>query len=161
MLIVGSRPVSLWLSPSLQMEATDTYLEGSPIDRMYYQIMILFGIVVLLRRRISWTRLAPSNKWLVLYFAYFGISVLWSDDPFVAFKRWTKDVGNVVMVLIILSERNPVMAARALLLRCSYVLIPLSVVLTKYFPDVTRVYNRRGLGLCPRQGSQPTRICLV
>lgn len=140
MLIVGSRPVSLWLSPSLQVEATDTYLEGSPLDRTYYLIMILFGIAILVRRRINWARWVPQNKWLILYFAYFGISVLWSDDPFVAFKRWTKDVGNVVMVLIILTERNPVMAAKALLLRCSYVLILLSLVLAKYFPDVTRVY---------------------
>ena len=141
MLIVGSRPVSEWLSPSLRTETAAAYLEGSPVDRTFYQIMISVGIVVLLRRHISWTRLLSSNKWVVLYFAYFGISVLWSEDPFVAFKRWTKDVGNVVMVLIILSERYPAMAAKALLLRCGYVLVPLSVVLTKYFPELTRTYN--------------------
>ena len=142
MLVVGSRPISFWFSPSAQFEGVEANLEGSPIDRTFYQIMIFAGILVLLQRRVNWARLIQKNRWLLLYFAYFGISTLWSDDPFVAFKRWTKDIGNIVMVLIVLSEANPVEAVKAVLLRCGYVLIPMSVVLVKYFPELARSYNQ-------------------
>lgn len=142
MLVVGSRSVSSWFDSSMQVEGADVYLEGSPVDRAFYMVMIFAGIVVLIARHVSWSKFLAQNKWLALYFAFFGISVLWSDYTFISFKRWIKDFGNVVMVLIVLSEQQPVAAIKALLVRCSYFLIPLSVVLVKYFPDLARSYNR-------------------
>ncbi len=46
------------------------------------------------------------------------------------------------MVVVVLSESNPVSAIKAFLLRCGYVLIPLSVVFVKYFPEIGRYYDR-------------------
>ena len=112
------------------------------MDRAFYQAMIAVGVMILVYRRISWDRFVRSNKWLALYFAYFGISVLWSDYPFVAFKRWIKDFGNVIMVLIIVSDRAPGEATKAVLVRSAYVLIPFSFVVSKYLPEIGRGYDR-------------------
>jgi O-antigen ligase len=46
------------------------------------------------------------------------------------------------MVLVVLSDRDPLMTTKAVLMRCSYVLIPMSVVLVKYFPDRARTYDQ-------------------
>ena len=141
-LIVGSRPVSLWIAPQSLVMDPETYVDGSPVDRWFYLAIIISGLLVLAHRKVSWSAFSSRNIWLVLYFAYCGLSVLWSDYPFVAFKRWIKDGGQLVMVLIILSDRDPIEAMKAVLVRCSYVLIPVSTLLVKYFPDIGRSYNQ-------------------
>ena len=85
--ILGSRPVSVWFGGGASMESTDDYLEGSPFDRMVFLFLILAGAVVLLRRRVNWKALFTNNKWLLVFTLFWGISVLWSDYPFVALKR--------------------------------------------------------------------------
>jgi len=47
-----------------------------------------------------------KNAPLVVFFLYCAASVFWSDFPIVAFKRWTKVLGNVVMVLVVLTEAD-------------------------------------------------------
>jgi O-antigen ligase len=45
------------------------------------------------------------------------------------------------MVLVVLTEPDPQAALIRLLKRCAYVLIPFSIMLIKYFPDVGREFN--------------------
>ena len=140
--IIGSRPVSFWFGGGLQVVTPDDYLEGSPLDRNMYLLLMVMGLVVLWRRGINWGRIFASNRWVFVFFLYCGISIIWSDYPFVGFKRWIKDLGNVVMVLIILTEKDPVQATKAVFARFTYFVIPLSVVFIKYFPEFGRYYNR-------------------
>jgi O-antigen ligase len=142
LIILGTRPVSTWLGQDALMETTDDYVEGSPIDRNVFILLMVAGLVVLARRRINWAAIRANNKWVVLFFLYFALSALWSDYTFVSIKRWVKDFGNIVMVLLVLTDKNPTRAIRTLLARCSYVLIPLSVVFIKYFPELGRSYDR-------------------
>jgi O-antigen ligase len=44
--------------------------------------------------------------------------------------------------LVILSDNEPEEAFRAVFVRCAYVLIPLSVITLRWFPDIGRAYNR-------------------
>ena len=46
------------------------------------------------------------------------------------------------MALLVLSEQEPWQAMQSLLRRTAYVLIPFSVLLIKYFPDLGVVYSR-------------------
>jgi O-antigen ligase len=73
---------------------------------------------------------------------YCGISILWSDYPDVAFKRWIKAVGSLTMVLIVLTDKNPLVAVKRWLARTGFVLVPVSILLIKYYPDLGRGYNR-------------------
>lgn len=145
LLVTGSRPISLWLSPSvLQQGQRQDYLsvvEGNPIDIAFYLTMIVAGLIVLAGRRIRWGELLSSNKWVFLYFAFFAASALWSDDSLVSLKRWVKDFGNLVMVMVVLSDRNPTAAVQSLFVRVSCVLLPFSVLLVKYFPSLARFYK--------------------
>ena len=94
--------------------------------------------------------LLRSNGPIILFFAYCALSILWTDYPFVAFKRWVKAVGDVVMVLIVLTDSNRLSAVRRVLTRTGFLLVPLSVLFIKYYPDLGRS-TIRGLGRrCPR-----------
>jgi exopolysaccharide production protein ExoQ len=142
-LILGSRPISTWYSPST-LNSLETLYEGSPADRAAYLALIVAGVVVLIARRLRWRQFASANPWVIVFFAYLGISLFWSDYPFIAFKRWIKDLGNLIMVLIVVTEANPLSAGKALFIRTSYVLVPLSVVVMKYFPEIGRYYDEWG-----------------
>jgi exopolysaccharide production protein ExoQ len=141
LLILGSRPVSLWFGVQV---AGGSELDGSPLDRLVFLCLLLAGVFVLVKRRVRFGGIVAGNKWLFIFFLYLGISVLWSDYPFVAFKRWIKDVGNIVMILVVLSEGEPVEAVKTVFLRCAYVLVPASVLCIKYFPDFGRGYDPYG-----------------
>jgi exopolysaccharide production protein ExoQ len=104
--------------------------------------LMVAGCITLARRRLDWQALLANNRALALFFLYCGISVLWSDYPFVSLKRWFKDIGNVIMVLVVLTETDPVRAAKKVFARCSYVLIPYSILLFKYYPLYGRAYDR-------------------
>jgi O-antigen ligase len=68
------------------------------------------------------------------------LSIGWSDHPEVAFKRWIKCLGDFVMILIVLTDPEPSAALKRLLSRLSFVLLPASVLLIKYYPDLGRSY---------------------
>lgn len=139
-LIITTRPVSMWLPGGgwSGAESPSAYLEGSPFDRNVYLLLIVLGIVVLARRGLDWGRFFSANRWVVWLFLYYALSVVWSDFTFVGLKRWIKDVGNVVMVLILVTERDPVQAFRAFMARSVYVCVPFSVVVIKYYGEVGR-----------------------
>jgi len=139
--ILCSRPVSVWLSGGIASSAGSS-LDGSPIDRTVYLGLIISGFIVLSRRQIKWNEFISNNKGVLLLYLYLLITVLWSAHPFVAFKRWFKDFGNIIILLVILTESSPPAAFRAVFVRCAYVLIPLSVVYIKWFPHLGRAYGR-------------------
>jgi exopolysaccharide production protein ExoQ len=140
LLILGSRSVSQWVSLGTPISAGDIE-EGSPLDRTVFLALIIAGLVVLWKRRISWSWFFRNNIALTLFVLYCGISIVWSDFPFVAFKRWTKGFGDPIMVLIILTELEPMKAAQFVFKTCSYVLIPLSVLFIKYYPHLGRGFS--------------------
>jgi hypothetical protein len=142
LVIVGSRAVSTWFVIGRQVGgAAEAYDEGNPFERWNYFFLIAWGVVTLVRRGVRLGEVIKYNKWLSIFFIYWLISVLWADLPLVAFKRWVKDLGNVVMVLVILTEQNPIEAAKAVFIRCGCLLIPLSVLFIKYYPELGRAYH--------------------
>jgi O-antigen ligase len=143
--IAGSRFPSRWLSLTAPIEV-DGYIEGSPFDRNFFVALIILGMFVLLRRRIAWGQLFQKNKFLIAYLLYCLCSMLWTDSPFVLFKRWIKDLGNPIMALILLTEQRPWQAITTTFGRLSFVFVPLSLLFIKYYPDLGRYYTRGGYG---------------
>ena len=67
--------------------------------------------------------------------------MLWSDFPFVTFKRWFRDFGSYLVVLVVLADPHPLAAIQSVLRRVGYLLIPLSIVLDKYYPKLSKQYE--------------------
>jgi len=143
LLIIGSRPVGMWLSAfPPPLETSDrTLVEGSPIDRLVFTCLSAIGLLVLIVRGKKVLALLRANGPIVLFFLYCAVSVVWSDFPEVAFRRWIKALGDLVMVMVVLTDLDPAAAVKRLLARGAFVLLPLSVFLLKYYPNLARVYT--------------------
>jgi O-antigen ligase len=138
--ILGSRLPSQWLGTA-GISATQVYEEGDLLDRTIYLILIMLAIHILAARSIKWGDLLAFNFALTLFLCYALLSITWSDFPFVSFKRWFRDLGNYLMILVVLADVRPLEAVQTLLRRLCYVLVPLSVVLIKYYPHIGRGYD--------------------
>jgi len=163
MFLAGSRYVTSWLSLGSPASA-GSYDEGSPIDRAVFFVLLMAGLVVLYRRRLNWGELFSANKLLFFYLLYCLVSLAWSDEPFVAFKRWVKDLGNPVMAMVILTEPDPLKSLCAALRRLSFLAFPLSVLFIRYFPDLGRAYHSDGSPMFTGIGHQKNALgnmCLV
>jgi exopolysaccharide production protein ExoQ len=141
MLICGSRPLGRWFQYSSGAGGADIEA-GSALDRLVLSVLIVLALLIVSRRKIDWSRIAKDNFWLILVLMYMGISILWSDIPFVSLKRWYRSIGDIIIALVVLSERRPLLALESVLRRCAYVLVPFSLVLVKYFPYLGRAYGR-------------------
>jgi O-antigen ligase len=119
----------------------DLYLEGSPIDRNAFMALLAAGLIVVLSRRRQVGALLGSNAPVLLFFSYSLLSILWSDYPFITLKHWAKGVGDIVMVSAVLTESEPDAALRRILARAAFLLIPLSALFIKYYPQLGREYN--------------------
>ncbi|HXC37065.1 MAG TPA: O-antigen ligase family protein [Candidatus Acidoferrales bacterium] len=137
----GSRYFSQWLDMfGLHLGAVSVE-DGSPMDAAFNAALILGGLIVLRKRRASVLEFARKNQWLTIYLAYCLLAVIWSDFPFVSTKRWLKLAGDPVMALVILTEPEPMEALIRLMKRCAYILLPVSVLFIKYYPDLGRSFD--------------------
>jgi len=132
MFFIGSRQPAQWVGGQA-ISAAEAFQEGNPLDRSVLTLLIVIAIGVLASRSFQWGRFFAQNQALVVLLAFAMVSALWSDFPFVAIKRWFRDFGNYLMILVVLSDPLPLEAVKALLRRLAYLLIPLSIVLVKYF----------------------------
>ena len=144
-IILGTRAVSMWFSGAgLEVETLDDYLQGSPFDRNIDIGLLLMGVAISIKRRAILSNIFSENRLFLTFFILCGISCLWSEPAytFTSFKRYIRDVGNVMMALIVMSETKPGSAIKALLARYSYIAVVFSVLFIFYFPEYGRVYNR-------------------
>jgi exopolysaccharide production protein ExoQ len=137
-----SRPVSEWLNIfGLHVSGATSVEEGSPVDAWFYFAMIVAGFCVLNKRQVRLSEIVRNNGWLIAFLLYCFISIAWSDFPFVAFKRWIKILGHPIMALIVLTEPDPEEALTQLMKRCAYVVVPVSILFMKYYPQLGVVYD--------------------
>ena len=140
MFIVASRNPSQWFGGGVGM-AAESLEEGNPLDRAITLAVIVLAVGILMSRSFNWGRFLARNMALTVFVSFALVSVLWSDFPLVAFKRWFRDLGNYLVILVVLSDPRPLEAVRTVLRRLSYLLIPLSVVLIKYYPGIGSTYD--------------------
>jgi O-antigen ligase len=142
LLINGSRTVSVWLNIGPAISQAEQYAEGSPLDATVFGILIAAGVLALNLRSRKVRGFLQQNLPILLFFSYCAISIIWSDFPFVALKRWIKAIGDIVMILIVLTDPNPRAATKRFLTRAAFVLLPLSVLFIAFYPELSSVYDQ-------------------
>jgi exopolysaccharide production protein ExoQ len=140
MLLVGSRSVGQWLSV-LGLHQMGSAEEGNPIDAAVYFTLTVAAVVVLNKRQVSVAQICRDNPWFAAFFIYCLVSIVWSDFPLIALKRWIKALGHPAMALVVLTEPDLEESLTRLLKRSAYVLIPFSILLIKYFPEIGRTWD--------------------
>jgi len=125
---VSSRPPTLWLRFQMIGTRAEDQMEGSPVDRLILTLMILCALAILFTRGAKVAALLRTNLPILVFLAYCGVSVVWSDFPDVAFKRWFRGFGDVAMVMVVLTEASPPAAIKALFARMGFIILPLSIL---------------------------------
>ena len=138
--ILGSRPLSVWLGAG-SPDTGDVQLDGSPVDAAFFGVLLIAATLVLVHRGRRVITLLKANGPILLYFSFCLLSILWSDFPGVALKRWIKAGGDLEMILIVVTDQQPVAALSRLFSRIGFILVPLSLLSIKYFPAFGRGYN--------------------
>lgn len=145
----ASRPLSFWLNPRLaeQIDAWAgpsqiDFSGGSALDRNVLILLMLIGLFVLAKRAHSFKIDLRSNKAIFLLYAFMLLSIIWAVNPGASAKRWLRAFGDVIMVLLILSEADEREAFGRVMRRCAIVLLPLSLLFIKY-------YRQFGIGYGP------------
>lgn len=150
--INSSRAPSLWLSAIGLLHAAprslggqfDMYLEGSPIDGAFYQLVLFAGLFILVARLHRAGPFLRQNWPMLVFFFYCLLSIFWSAFPWITFKHWNKGIGDAVVAVLVLTELEPGVALRRLFTRIGFLLIPLSVLFARYLPDLGRAYTYGG-----------------
>ena len=142
-LVLGcSRSFSAWLNIfGLPVSGGASNEEGSPVDACFTYAMATAGLLVLIKRQVSLSEVLRRNGWLVAFIAYCFISVVWSDYPFIAFKRVTKIFNHPIMALIVFTEPDFKEALTCLMKRCAYVVVPVSILWIRYYPQLGISYD--------------------
>jgi O-antigen ligase len=106
-----------------------------------------------------------ENSWLIVLIVFMLVSVLWSSIPKTSFFRWAKDLQALILSFAVLSEPSPRQAMESILRRTTYILIPFSILLIKYFPEYGIVYSRwtgeRGWIGVGQQKNSLSLLCII
>jgi exopolysaccharide production protein ExoQ len=141
--LICSRTVTQWLD-LVGISMGGSYEDGTPADAVVFSLLIGAGVFVLYRRRVNVAEIVSHNRLLTFFLLYCLISIVWSDFPFVAFKRWIKILGHPIMTLVVFTEPDWEEAIIRLMKRCAYVIAPVSILFIKYFPDWSHENNPYG-----------------
>jgi O-antigen ligase len=139
--INGSRPVSEWFGMRLSHDSLSDLPATSMLDQSIAAALMILGIIVIVPRRKEVMALLKGSWPIILYFSFCLVSLLWSDFPAWGLKRWLRALGDLVMVLIVLTEAQPMAALRRFFSRVGFVLLPISLLLIKYFPELGQNYG--------------------
>lgn len=137
--VIGSRFVSQWLFPGAAGAVAD--VDGSPVDAVFFAAMNVLGVLVLIQRRRAVVRILSDNPLVVVILLYAFASIGWSDFPFVSFKRYVKALGHPIMALVVATDPRPQRALQIVLRRCAILLLPTSILVIKYFPEIGRYWD--------------------
>jgi exopolysaccharide production protein ExoQ len=162
-----SKPLSYWANPSSFSEVYSEldYMGGSVLDRTVLTLLMAAALFVLLNRKSNWPELIRNNNLLLFMIVFMAVSILWSDYKAVALKRYLRALGDVLMALIVVSDKAPLSALKKLISRAAYILLPLSIVMIRYFRILGVAYTWDGkemwVGVTSQKNSLGILSCVV
>lgn len=158
-LLTVSKPLGIWFGTGgVDMES------GSVLDRAFLTVLLCLCLIILASRQFNFSSAIRENIPLIILMGLMLVSVLWSDMPFISFKRWTKEIIAIFMAFLVFTEPEPRQAVQSIFRRTIYILIPFSYILIHYFPRQGREYahwsgNVMWIGVASQKNGL-TRLCL-
>jgi len=151
MAYAASRSLAQWFGSY----STDPEI-ASPIDRTLSILLLIIALRLVIRREFPWTNTIKDNAPLIVLLGFMLVSILWSNIPFIAFKRLIKEILAFIMGMVLLTEKDPRQAIQSVLRRTIYILIPFSVLLVRYFPRYGVAYHswsgqKMWIGVCDQK----------
>jgi O-antigen ligase len=122
----GSRAIDYWLNGG----------DLGRVDPIVIAVLLVCGLIVLKRRPCNWTGVSANNSALFVFYGYLVVSTLWVDSLENPLVKIFRPLGDLTMALVVATEKDPREAIVTMSRRCAILLIPMSVVLIRYFHDL-------------------------
>jgi exopolysaccharide production protein ExoQ len=132
MMRCGSRSIDYWMGGG----------EGGRVDPVLIAIMIVLGLIALGKRSCQWGGILSHNSAIFIFYTYMVLSVVWAPDIEVSAIKILRPLGDLIMALVVLTEPEPRQAIITMCRRTAIVLIPISIVLIRYFPHLGKVESK-------------------
>src|SRR6516164_6667636 len=113
--IAGSRSPFAWFGMGTAADIPGQLPNSSGRDQLLAASLMLLGLVVLIVSRKKVMALLRASWPITLYFSFCLVSVVWSDFPLWGLKRWVRALGDVIMVLIVCTDSQPIAAFKRLI----------------------------------------------
>jgi len=133
MMRCGSRGIDSWVST-----------DDARLDPIFVFFMLLTAIVVLARRPARWNDVIKHNSAVFLFYAFLIISLLWADELESPFVKMFRPLTDLSMALVVVTEPKPKEAILAVFRRTAILLIPLSIVLIRYYSYLGCLQSKHG-----------------
>ena len=139
MMRAASRSLCKWSSGA---SPASLAVSGCLYDEVLLATLIALSVIALSSSQFHWSRSTKGNTLLFLFFIYMLISCTWAYYPSVSLKRWVRTSGDLLMALVMLSYYDPLKAVSTVFRRCFLLLIPISVLLCKYYSQLGRLRSK-------------------
>lgn len=132
MIRCASRGIDAWVY------GRTAQLSGISLDQIFLFSTAIAGFIVLYRRRQAVSGLLKNNRAIVFFYVYMAVSLAWSPVPADSGRQMFRALGDLAMACILATEAVPLEAIVATCRRMMILLLPMSAVLSKYYPEVGR-----------------------
>jgi O-antigen ligase len=132
----GSKGLGFFLNIHTTIEA------GSLPDRYFLLVLGMISLIILLRRHFPLTAPIKNNFLAAMILIYSLISILWSRDAGISFRRWGREVVAFSIALLLFSGKYPINTLISAFKKAIYAALLLSILLIKYYPAYGRSYGR-------------------
>ena len=118
--------------------------DGSDLDRYLFLLLTLIGMAVLLKRGKIVNVLLGELAGRTVFHILRAQHPLVRFPPDITFKRWVKALGDLTMVLIVVTDSDPRGAIKRLFSHLGFVLLPISILIIRYYIRLGRSYGPLG-----------------
>lgn len=132
----GSKGLGVFLNLDTTIEA------GSLPDRYFTLSLGIISLIIIFSRHFPLVSTLKKNVPVVLIIIYSLISVIWSRNPGISFRRWGREAVAIVIALLVSCESQPIKTLTSAFKKAIYAALPLSILLIKYYPAYGRSYGR-------------------
>jgi O-antigen ligase len=133
MMRCASRGVDSWFSSTAG---------SARLDPIVVAIMLILGIIIVLGRPVRWGPIIFHNSGIFLFYLLLTVSVTWAEELESPIIKTFRPLTDFFMALVVVTSPRPKEAIIAVFRRASILLIPMSIVLIKYYPYLGRMQSK-------------------
>jgi O-antigen ligase len=132
---------------------------SNPLNQLIYSTLYFISLISLFGKRKQVYAFMTKEKYLGLFFLWCLASILWSDFPFVSFKRWLQIIGPAIVILAAFLHMDSLDDALRYLKAVFMMYLPISLLAILLVPDAVHWDMPAWRGLAPHKNTLG-QICL-
>jgi exopolysaccharide production protein ExoQ len=136
---------------------------SNPVNQFVYSLLYLVSLIALIPKRDRVVQFIKAEKFLSLFLLWALFTVLWSDFPWVSFKRWIQICGMVVILLSALLSFRTTNESMGPLKWILMIYLPLNLLAVLLVPAALQWDSPAWRGIAPHKNTlgQIMLVCLV